>query len=77
MFDGNQESDNVVYNKLRRPIVTRYIRVIPAHWNNRISMRIELFGCPGISIRADLDTVKFRIKTTLKQSPVPTLRKYQ
>lgn len=51
MFDGNQESGTVVYNKLRRPIVTSYIRFIPTHWNNRISMRIELFGCPGICIR--------------------------
>ena len=58
-FDGNQESDTVVYNKLRRPVVTRYIRVIPTHWNNRISMRIELYGCPGTSIRADLDIVNY------------------
>ncbi|XP_078352588.1 uncharacterized protein LOC144637397 isoform X1 [Oculina patagonica] len=46
VFEGNHDSDTVVYNKLRQPIIARYIRVLPTHWNNRISMRIELFGCP-------------------------------
>ncbi|PFX33163.1 Neuropilin-2 [Stylophora pistillata] len=47
VFDGNQDSDTVVYNKLTSPITARYIRLIPTTWNNHISMRMELYGCPG------------------------------
>ena len=48
MFDGNEDSDTVVFNKLSRPITARYIRLLPIEWHNHISMRIEIYGCPGI-----------------------------
>ncbi|XP_022805740.1 lactadherin-like isoform X1 [Stylophora pistillata] len=47
VFTGNQNSDAVVYNSLTPPITTRFIRLIPLEWHNHISMRIEVFGCPG------------------------------
>jgi len=39
----------VVYNKLIPPITARYIRLLPVEWKNHISMRMELYGCPGIA----------------------------
>ncbi|PFX33161.1 Coagulation factor V [Stylophora pistillata] len=47
VFKGNADSDTVVYNALAPPIITRYIRFKPAEWHNRISIRIEIYGCPG------------------------------
>ena len=48
MFIGNQDSDTVAYNTLTPPITTRYIRFKPVEWYSHISMRIEIYGCPGI-----------------------------
>ena len=50
VFDGNKNSDTVVYNDLTPIITARFIRFLPWQWNNRIAMRIEIFGCPGIVI---------------------------
>lgn len=48
MFDGNQDSDTIVQNKLSPPVTARYIRLVPFEWKNKISMRMEIYGCPGI-----------------------------
>ena len=48
VFEGNEDSDTVVLNKLSQPITARYIRLLPIEWHNHISMRIEIYGCPGI-----------------------------
>ena len=50
LFAGNRDSETVVHNKLRPPIKTRFIRLLPTRWNKQISMRIEIYGCPGIRL---------------------------
>ncbi|XP_078375887.1 uncharacterized protein LOC144659348 [Oculina patagonica] len=45
IFDGNQDSDTIVYHQLNPPIEARYIRLLPTAWHNHISMRMELYGC--------------------------------
>ena len=50
LFAGNRDSETVVHNKLRPPIKTRFIRLLPTQWNKQISMRIEIYGCPGIRL---------------------------
>ena len=47
MFSGNTDGETVVYNKLPSSIRTRFIRLLPTQWRNQISMRIEVYGCPG------------------------------
>ena len=49
VLHANQDSDTVVYNKLISPITARYIRLLPVTWYNHISLRMELYGCRGIS----------------------------
>ncbi|KAL9968117.1 hypothetical protein ACROYT_G026449 [Oculina patagonica] len=44
-FDGNQDSDTIVYHQLHPPINAHYIRLVPVAWHNHISMRMELYGC--------------------------------
>ena len=57
-LNGNKGSDTIVYNNLNPPTTARLIRFIPISWHNNISMRTEIFGCPGMAI-IDLD---FRIR---------------
>lgn len=46
---GNHDSETVVYNVLVPPITARLIRVLPVEWHSQISMRLEIYGCPGIN----------------------------
>ena len=48
IFYGNRDSDTVVYNTLKPPITAHFIRILPLEWHNHISLRIEVYGCPGI-----------------------------
>ena len=50
VFDGNHDSDTVAYNELSPPIATRFIRLAPVDWHIHISMRVEIYGCPGTSL---------------------------
>ena len=47
VFEGNQDSDTVVYHALTPPITARFIRLLPVDWHNHISLRTEFYGCPG------------------------------
>lgn len=49
VFHGNHDSETVVYNVLVPPITARLIRILPVEWHNQISMRLEIYGCPGIN----------------------------
>ena len=48
VFEGNKDSNSVFTNRLSQPIRARYIRFIPIEWHNHISMRVEIYGCPGV-----------------------------
>ena len=48
VFLANKDSNTIVYNILNPPITTRFIRIKPMEWRGRISMRTEIYGCPGI-----------------------------
>lgn len=54
MLNGNQDSTTVVRNNLATAITTRYIRFLPLTWNERIFMRVEVYGClPNALISAN------------------------
>ena len=36
-----------VLHKLNPPVRARYIRFLHKEWEERISMRVELYGCTG------------------------------
>jgi hypothetical protein len=49
------------------PFIARYILIYPQSWNNRIALRFELYGCPGMfaiyfSITLDLILPVYQIK---------------
>ena len=45
MFKGNINGDTIRLNKFEVPIVAQWIRINPTRWRDRISLRIELYGC--------------------------------
>ncbi|XP_015762776.1 PREDICTED: EGF-like repeat and discoidin I-like domain-containing protein 3 isoform X1 [Acropora digitifera] len=44
-FTGNTDENSIVFHDLNPPIRARYIRFRPTAWHQRISMRVELYGC--------------------------------
>lgn len=46
MFKGNSDSDSIRRNEFEVPIIAQWIRINPTRWRDRISMRVELYGCP-------------------------------
>lgn len=44
-FRGNTDGNNVVVTRFETEIVARYLRINPIRWQDRISMRIEVYGC--------------------------------
>lgn len=49
MFKGNRDGDVVKYNKFEIPIIAQWIRINPTRWRDRISLRVELYGCEYFS----------------------------
>ncbi|XP_065156246.1 neurexin-4 isoform X1 [Atheta coriaria] len=45
MFKGNVDGNSVVKNEFEVPIIAQWIRVNPTRWRDRISLRVELYGC--------------------------------
>ncbi|XP_076061076.1 neurexin-4 isoform X2 [Oratosquilla oratoria] len=44
-FPGNKDGNSVAINKFETPIIARYVRINPTRWRDRISLRLELYGC--------------------------------
>ena len=63
----------MVRNDFDQPIIAQWLRINPTRWADRISMRVELYGCEYIP-----DTLSFNgksmIKLDLSRNPVASLR---
>lgn len=40
----------MVTHYLKSPVIARYVRFRPMNWFQRICMRVEIYGCKGISL---------------------------
>lgn len=45
MFKGNVDADTIRYNTFEVPIIAQWVRINPTRWRDRISLRVELYGC--------------------------------
>ncbi|KAK3706338.1 hypothetical protein QZH41_006606 [Actinostola sp. cb2023] len=45
VFTANKDRNSVVKHNLYKPIIARYIRVLPQAWQGHMSLRMELYGC--------------------------------
>ncbi|CAG9853678.1 unnamed protein product [Phyllotreta striolata] len=62
MFPGNVDGDTVHKNEFEVPIIAQWIRINPTRWRDRISMRVELFGC-----EYEADNMHFNGSSLLKK----------
>ena len=69
---GNENGDYVIRNTFNQPIIAKWIRINPTRWQDRISMRMELYGCNYISDELHFDGNS--IVTMKKREPVASLR---
>ncbi|EEB13815.1 Contactin-associated protein 1 precursor, putative [Pediculus humanus corporis] len=45
MFNGNIDGSTIHRNEFEIPIIAQWVRINPTRWNERISLRVELYGC--------------------------------
>jgi len=45
LFKGNIYGDDPARNIFDVPIIAQWIRINPTRWRDRISLRLELYGC--------------------------------
>ncbi|XP_040565302.1 neurexin-4 [Lepeophtheirus salmonis] len=73
LFRGNSDGDFVVRNDFDQPIIASWIQINPTRWADRISMRLELYGCEYIP-----DVLFFNgtalIQRDLSTHPIASLR---
>ncbi|KAG7191157.1 hypothetical protein KM043_007179 [Ampulex compressa] len=75
MFKGNIDGDTIKLNKFEVPIIAQWIRINPTRWRDRISLRVELYGCDYES-----DILAFNgsslVRMDLLREPVETDRHF-
>ncbi|XP_028165435.1 neurexin-4 [Ostrinia furnacalis] len=73
MFEGNQDGNTEHKNEFEVPIIAQYLRVNPMRWRDKISMRVEVYGCDYVA-----DTLYFNgtslIKVDLLRDPISASR---
>ncbi|KRT79151.1 EGF domain-containing protein [Oryctes borbonicus] len=73
MFKGNSDGDSIKKNEFEVPIIAQWIRINPTRWRNRISLRVELFGC-----EYDSEILHFNgsslVKRDLRFDPISAFR---
>lgn len=45
LFKGNEDGDHIKHNVFDVPIIAQWVRINPTRWKDRISLRVELYGC--------------------------------
>ncbi|XP_014482279.1 PREDICTED: neurexin-4 isoform X1 [Dinoponera quadriceps] len=75
MFKGNVNGDGIKLNKFEVPIIAQWVRINPTRWRDRISLRVELYGCEYVS-----DVVAFNgsslVRMDLLREPIETDRHF-
>ncbi|KAI4501924.1 hypothetical protein M0802_003259 [Mischocyttarus mexicanus] len=73
MFKGNTNGDTIKLNKFEVPIIAQWIRINPTRWRDRISLRLELYGC-----NYESDVLSFNgsslVRLDLLREPIETDR---
>ncbi|KAG6457370.1 neurexin-4 isoform X1 [Manduca sexta] len=73
MFEGNVDGNTVQKNEFEVPIIAQFIRINPMRWRDKISMRVELYGCDYVA-----DTLYFNgsslVKMDLLRDPISASR---
>ncbi|XP_077286493.1 neurexin-4 isoform X2 [Arctopsyche grandis] len=73
MFKGNIDGNNIKRNEFEVPIIAQWLRINPTRWRDRISLRLEVYGCDY-----DADTLYMNgsslVKWDLTREPISASR---
>ncbi|XP_043205500.1 neurexin-4-like [Amphibalanus amphitrite] len=65
-FNGNVNGDDVVENRFETPIVAQFVRIRPTRWQDRMSLRLELYGCAFSGITMSFNGSAFVEKSLVR-----------
>ncbi|XP_022796963.1 uncharacterized protein LOC111335346 [Stylophora pistillata] len=67
VFEGNKDTDSIVYHHLYPPIKARFIRLRPTEWSVHVSLRMELYGCldPSAKLQCNRNNMTIHVPKTL------------
>ncbi|PFX22824.1 Contactin-associated protein-like 5 [Stylophora pistillata] len=67
VFEGNKDTDSIVYHHLYPPIKARFIRLRPTEWYVHVSLRMELYGCldPSAKLQCNRNNISLSVPKTL------------
>ncbi|CAL8121658.1 unnamed protein product [Orchesella dallaii] len=73
LFKGNSDGNSIHSNTFQTPIIAQYIRINPTRWRDRISMRVELYGCDYVSATLSFNGTSI-VYRNLTQYPIRSRR---
>ncbi|XP_015588334.1 neurexin-4 isoform X2 [Cephus cinctus] len=73
MFKGNIDGDTIKLNRFGVPIIAQWIRINPTRWRDRISLRVELYGCEYVSNLLSFNGLSL-VRLDLLRDPIETDR---
>ncbi|XP_065359085.1 neurexin-4 isoform X1 [Calliphora vicina] len=73
MFKGNSDGNSIHYNVFEVPIIAQWIRINPTRWHDRISMRVELYGCEYVAENLYFNGTGL-VRYNLLQEPIASTR---
>uniref|UniRef100_T1JED8 Neurexin-4 n=1 Tax=Strigamia maritima TaxID=126957 RepID=T1JED8_STRMM len=75
LFRGNVDGDHTQQNYFETPIIAQWVRINPTRWHDRISMRVELYGCEYHAETINFDGMSV-IRKELRNSVIMSSRDY-
>jgi coagulation factor V (labile factor) len=45
-FEGNSDCTAVKMNTLKIPVETRFMRIVPKSWKEKVALKVQFYGCP-------------------------------
>lgn len=46
MFEASSDGHTMALNSLFPPIIARYLQIWPQRWHGRVSVKVQVLGCP-------------------------------
>ena len=51
IFEGSWDQNSLSTHLFNETVLAQYVRIRPKEWHRGIGLRVELLGCPGMSLK--------------------------
>uniref|UniRef100_A0A646QGQ6 Neurexin4 n=1 Tax=Hemiscolopendra marginata TaxID=943146 RepID=A0A646QGQ6_9MYRI len=75
LFRGNRDGSTIQRNYFETPIIAQWIRINPTRWRDRISLRLELYGCEYVASTISFDGSAF-VRHELRYNVIMSIREH-